>query len=139
MFWAKTHADLFWSVSCVIKWKIIFLYTTTKYHYWQFWLLYTGLLCNDHLPIMTTETLSPKWSLYTGLTVFPINLFILWTVLPLNTFMPDGNKRLYLLTQSSSWNIQVCLSLYGVLLTFSLTSCLHHTTCTITYIITIYY
>ena len=29
----------------------------------------TGLLYNDHLPITTAETSSPKWSLYTDLTV----------------------------------------------------------------------
>ena len=31
--------------------------------------LYTGLLYIDHLSIATVETLSPKWLLYTGLTL----------------------------------------------------------------------
>ena len=39
--------------------------------------------------------------------------FIFWTVLAFNTFMPDGNKSLYTLKQSSSWKMQFCLSLYG--------------------------
>ena len=45
-----------------------------KYHYEQFWPLYTGLLYNNHLSITTTEISSPKWSLYTGLTVYLENL-----------------------------------------------------------------
>ena len=36
-------------------------------------------------------------------------------VLPFNTFMPDGNERSYTLTQTNSLKMQVCLSLYGVL------------------------
>ena len=106
-------------------------------------------------------------------SIFLISPFILWMVLPFITFIPHSNKMSYTLTQSSSWKMQFCLSLYGVLLpsvmkgvirfmfmvtlstlwetvnkkikrlvadywlTFWLTFCLHYTTCTITYIITI--
>ena len=41
---------------------------------------------------------------------------ILWTILAFNSFIPDGNKRLCILRQSSSWKMEVCLSLYGVLI-----------------------
>ena len=37
--------------------------------------LYTGLLYKDHLSITTTDTSSPKWSLYTGLTVVNIQSY----------------------------------------------------------------
>ena len=36
------------------------------------------------------------------LNIFLINPFILWTVLPFNTFMTDGNKRSNPITQCSS-------------------------------------
>ena len=51
-----------------------------------FWPLYTGLLHNDHLSITTAETLSPKWSLYTGLAA-----------LLKKKFIPIGRHLIYLL------------------------------------------
>ena len=38
--------------------------------------------------------------------------------LAFHTFMTNGNKRSCTLTQSSSWKMQVCLSLYSVLVPF---------------------
>ena len=58
MLQTKIDADLFLPVSCMIRWKVM-LYTTTKYYYQHFWLLYTGLLYNDHLSLMAAETWAP--------------------------------------------------------------------------------
>ena len=38
--------------------------------------------------------------------------------LAFHSFMANGTKRSYTLTQSSSWKMQVCLSLYSVLVPF---------------------
>ena len=51
---------------------------------------------------------------YAKVLNIPYQSIYLMTVLPFNTLL-DGNKSSYSLTQSSSWKMQVCLNLYGVL------------------------
>ena len=65
----KIHVDLFLIVSSVIKGKIMLPLYNDQISLLAVLADYTGLLHNDHLSIITSETLSPKWSSYTGLTV----------------------------------------------------------------------
>ena len=65
----KMHTNFFLSVSCVIKWKIMLPLYNDQISLLTVLAVYTCLLYNGHLSITTTETSSPKWSLYTSLTV----------------------------------------------------------------------
>ena len=76
---------------------------------------------NNHLSITTTETLSPKWSLYTGLTVL--------SILSVIRHLICGNNLNWLinlnLTYETLWNgVRSCLliSMLGKLSWFRLTS-----------------
>ena len=69
LFRTKMHANLFLSVSCVIKWKIMLPLYIDQISLLTVLAVYTSLLYNDHLSIRITETSSSKWSSYTGLTL----------------------------------------------------------------------
>ena len=74
----KIHADLFLPVSCVTKSKVMLPLNNNQISLLTlFWPLYTGPLHNDHLSVTITETLSPKWLLYTGLTVYFRAMFLI--------------------------------------------------------------
>ena len=107
------------SVSCVINWKTMLPLDNNEIS------LLTILIIihrsNNHLSITTTETSSPKWSLYTGLTVL--------SILSVIRHLICGNNLNWLinlnLTYETLWNgVRSCLliSMLGKLSWFRLTS-----------------
>ena len=61
--------DLFLSVSCMIKWKVMLPLYNDEMLLLTVLDVNAAVPYNNHLSITTAETLFPQWSLYTGLTV----------------------------------------------------------------------
>ena len=74
-------------------------------------MLYTGLLYNDHRSITNTGTSSPKWSLYTGLTVLTKNWFMNYGS-STRSWNPWRWVRLHLILTMSDININSNLNLF---------------------------